>query len=96
MSTTKRPSSVACIRFVRFWHRAWALYHKIELHAACRRGDMSDALTHAGRELHHIAKTPLIHKPNIEDHSQIVRFVSSFIADTLTGVSRVFVFISVF
>ncbi len=25
---------------------------------------------------------------NIEDHSQIVRFVSSFIADTLTGISR--------
>jgi hypothetical protein len=29
---------------------------------------------------------------NIDDHSQIVRFVSSFIADTLTGISRDFVF----
>ena len=34
--------------------------------------------------------------PNIEDHSQIVRFVSSFIADTLTGISRGFVFMVLF
>jgi hypothetical protein len=64
MSTTKRPSSVACIRLVRFWHRAWALYHSLENHAACRRGDLSSALTHAEKELRHIAKTPIIRKPN--------------------------------
>ncbi len=33
---------------------------------------------------------------NIEDHSQIVRFVSSFIADVLTGISRFFGFMGSF
>lgn len=41
---------------VRFWHRSLALYHKIELNAAYRRGDMSAALTHAEKELKHIAE----------------------------------------
>jgi hypothetical protein len=28
------------------------------------------------------------HRPNIEDHSQIVRFVSSFISDEFAGIVR--------
>ncbi len=66
MNTTDQPRAVACIRFVRFWHRAWALYYKIELHAACRRGDLSAALTYAEKELRCIANTPIIRKPNAE------------------------------
>ena len=34
--------------------------------------------------------------PKIEDHSQIVRFVSSFIADTSTGIPRDFEFMMLF
>jgi hypothetical protein len=66
MKHNKSTSSVACIRFVWIWHRAWALYHKLELHAAFRRGDMSDVMTHAGKELYHSSKTPLIRKPNVQ------------------------------
>ena len=73
MNTTDQPRAVACIRFVRFWHRAWALYHSLENHAACRRGDLSAALTHAEKELKHIAKTPLLRKPN--DQNQVARGV---------------------
>lgn len=63
---TQDSEAVACIRFVRFWHRAWALYHKLKLHAACNRGDMLEAFTHAEKELRHIAKTPFVRKPNAE------------------------------